>query len=154
MRARFPVWLDSTNIAFVSVNKDTSNIFIADESGDVKQLTNFEGNTQILDLNVSSNYESIVFAMSPQNGNIDIYTLNIKTKTVERITNHEAADVRPIWHSDGTAISFTSHRNGVPNIFTINLSNGIVSQNTGHYRNGILLAPACAEWIGLKIDGK
>jgi len=26
--------------------------------------------------------------------------------------------------------------------------------NTGHYRNGILLAPACAEWIGLKIDGK
>ena len=26
--------------------------------------------------------------------------------------------------------------------------------NTGHYRNGILLAPACAEWIGLKIDGQ
>tara|TARA_Y100001968_G_scaffold240265_1_gene223792 strand:+ start:31 stop:1134 length:1104 start_codon:yes stop_codon:yes gene_type:complete len=25
--------------------------------------------------------------------------------------------------------------------------------NTGHYRNGILLAPACAEWIGLKIEG-
>tara|TARA_Y100001968_G_scaffold172785_1_gene158169 strand:- start:193 stop:603 length:411 start_codon:yes stop_codon:yes gene_type:complete len=23
--------------------------------------------------------------------------------------------------------------------------------NTGHYRNGILLAPACAEWIELKI---
>ncbi len=25
--------------------------------------------------------------------------------------------------------------------------------NTGHYRNGILIAPACAEWIGLKIEG-
>lgn len=24
--------------------------------------------------------------------------------------------------------------------------------NTGHYRNGILLAPACSEWIGLKIE--
>ncbi len=24
--------------------------------------------------------------------------------------------------------------------------------NTGHYRNGVLLAPACAEWIGLKIE--
>ncbi len=23
--------------------------------------------------------------------------------------------------------------------------------NTGHYRNGILLAPACAEWIGIKV---
>ena len=26
--------------------------------------------------------------------------------------------------------------------------------NTGHYRNGILLAPYCAEWIGMKIDSK
>ncbi len=26
--------------------------------------------------------------------------------------------------------------------------------NTGHYRNGVLLAPACAEWIGLTIDGQ
>jgi len=24
--------------------------------------------------------------------------------------------------------------------------------NTGHYRNGVLLAPACAEWVGLKIE--
>ncbi len=24
--------------------------------------------------------------------------------------------------------------------------------NTGHYRNGVLLAPACAEWIGMKIE--
>ena len=26
--------------------------------------------------------------------------------------------------------------------------------NTGHYRNGILLAPACAEWIGLQIESQ
>tara|TARA_B100000965_G_scaffold157548_1_gene131316 strand:- start:1322 stop:2440 length:1119 start_codon:yes stop_codon:yes gene_type:complete len=26
--------------------------------------------------------------------------------------------------------------------------------NTGHYRNGILLAPSCAEWVGIKIDEK
>ena len=26
--------------------------------------------------------------------------------------------------------------------------------NTGHYRNGILLAPSCAEWIGLRIDDR
>ena len=26
--------------------------------------------------------------------------------------------------------------------------------NTGHYRNGILLAPACAEWVGYEIDGQ
>ena len=26
--------------------------------------------------------------------------------------------------------------------------------NTGHYRNGVLLAPACAEWIGVQIEGQ
>ncbi len=26
--------------------------------------------------------------------------------------------------------------------------------NTGHYRNGFLLAPACAEWIGLQIESQ
>ena len=26
--------------------------------------------------------------------------------------------------------------------------------NTGHYRNGVLLAPACAEWIGLQSEGQ
>ena len=26
--------------------------------------------------------------------------------------------------------------------------------NTGHYRNGILLAPACAEWVGLTIESQ
>ncbi|WP_269603842.1 NAD(P)/FAD-dependent oxidoreductase [Prochlorococcus marinus] len=26
--------------------------------------------------------------------------------------------------------------------------------NTGHYRNGVLLAPACAEWIGNQIEGQ
>ena len=24
--------------------------------------------------------------------------------------------------------------------------------NSGHYRNGILLAPSCAEWVGLQIN--
>jgi len=24
--------------------------------------------------------------------------------------------------------------------------------NAGHYRNGVLLAPACAEWVGIKIE--
>ena len=26
--------------------------------------------------------------------------------------------------------------------------------NTGHYRNGVLLAPACAEWVGIKIENQ
>ena len=61
---------------------------------------------------------------------MDIYTFEIESKKLKRITTHPSADLRPIWHTDGTAISFTSHRNGVPNIYTVNLSNGSINNNT------------------------
>jgi len=130
MRARYPVWIDSSNIAFVAVNNDTSNIHISNLKGETRPLTNFAENSQIMYLSVSPDYRYLAFAMSPKSGNMDIYTLDIESKKLKRVTTNAAADSRPVWHTDGTAISFTSHRNGVPNIYTINLSNGSINNNT------------------------
>ena len=130
MRARYPVWINNSKLAFVSVNKDTSNIFISNGNETIQQLTNFKENTQIMYLSVSPDFNSLAFSMSPSNGNIDIYSLDLETRKLKRVTENIAADTRPVWHSDGTAISFTSHRNGVPNVYTANLSNGKVTNNT------------------------
>ena len=130
MRSRYPVWIDSSNIAFVTVNNDTSNIYISNLNGETRPLTDFAENTQIIHLSVSPDYQTIAFAMSPTSGNMDIYTLDIESKQLQRVTKNAAADSRPVWHTDGTAISFTSHRNGVPNIYTANLSNGSINNNT------------------------
>ncbi len=40
---------------------------------------------------------------------------------------------------------------GEPSPLLKELEKGLLI-NSGHYRNGILLAPACAEWIGFKIE--
>jgi len=130
-RATYPVWLDSNKVAYVSHHNSVSNIFIS--SLDQKEIENLTGNTkntQITFLAVSPDQNQISFAMNPENGNMDIYTIDLKSKDITRLTDHPMADIMPVWHSDGTAISFTSHRNGVPNIYTANLSNGKVIKNT------------------------
>ena len=129
-RARYPTWVDSSSIAFVAIDNDTSNIYLSDLNGEIKALTSFRENTQIMYLSISPDYRNLAFAMSPKSGNMDIYTFEIESKKLKRITTHPSADLRPIWHTDGTAISFTSHRNGVPNIYTVNLSNGSINNNT------------------------
>lgn len=130
-RATYPVWLDSNKVAYVSHHNSVSNIFIS--SLDQKEIENLTGNTkntQITFLAVSPDQNQISFAMNPENGNMDIYTIDLKSKYITRLTDHPMADIMPVWHSDGTAISFTSHRNGVPNIYTANLSNGKIIKNT------------------------
>jgi Tol biopolymer transport system component len=61
---------------------------------------------------------------------MDIYTINLQTKKLKRLTTNQMADTHPVWHPDGTAISYTSNSNGVPNIHTINLSNNNISINS------------------------
>ena len=131
LRATYPVWLDSNTIAFVAHHNSVSNIYTLNITGEEpKLLTNFMDNTQIAYLSVSPDQGSIAFAMNPKNGNLDIYTLNVESSDLKQITTEPMADIRPVWHPDGTAISYTSNANGVPNIHTINLSTGNATVNT------------------------
>ncbi len=131
MRATYPVWLDSNTIAFTAHHNNVSNIYSVNLNEKApKPLTHFTGNTQITHLSVSPDSEHLAFAISPKNANLDIYTLNLKSGVTERLTTDPLADILPTWHPDGAAISYTANRNGVPNIHTINLSNGDISANT------------------------
>ena len=55
---------------------------------------------------------SIVFAIT-KNGNADIYTLNLKTQKMRKLTTNWAIDTEPVWTPDGKTIIFTSDRGGL-----------------------------------------
>ncbi|MBN4081388.1 PD40 domain-containing protein [Caldithrix abyssi] len=131
LRATYPAWIDSNTIAFVAHHNNVSNIYSVRLDGeDLQPVTHYTDNTQIAFLSVSPDSQYLTFSMSPQNANLDIYKLHIKSGEVERLTNDPMADTSPVWHPDGTAISYTANSNGVPNIHTINLSNGKITTNT------------------------
>ena len=129
-RATYPAWVDSNRIAYVAHQNSIANIFISDLTGKTEQITDFTDNTQIMFTAISPDKESLAMAVSPENGNLDIYILNLTTKELTRLTTNENADIMPVWHPSGTAISYTSNANGVPNIHTINLSNQKTTVNT------------------------
>ena len=69
--------------------------------------------------------------VSEQDGNPEIYLLDIDRAYLRRLTRHAAADRRPAWSPDGRAISFYSNRhNGRWNIYLMQASGSRVRQIT------------------------
>ncbi|NOZ74283.1 MAG: hypothetical protein GXO90_02755, partial [FCB group bacterium] len=74
-------------------------------------------------------------ALSGVDGNLDIAVLTVASGDVQRVTHNPKAEYRPVWHPDGTKITYTSHAgndslDSAPNLFTVDLSTGNTLQNT------------------------
>ena len=130
-RATYPIWVDSNKVAYVSHYNNVSNIFISNlDEKEVINVTGFTENTQIAYLAISPDRDQVAFAMNPVNGNMDIYTIDLESKALTRLTDHSMADILPVWHPNSKSISYTSNANGVPNIYTINLNTKKITANT------------------------
>ena len=62
--------------------------------------------------------------MSTRDGNLDIYTLDLATQALVRITDDPGIDTEPQWSRDGQSIYFTSDRAGGPQIYRIGIQPG------------------------------
>ena len=54
-----------------------------------------------------------------KDGNSDIYTMNLDTRVVERITEHSSIDTSPSFSPDGKFIAFNSDRSGLQQIYVM-----------------------------------
>jgi Tol biopolymer transport system component len=131
-RATQPDWSpDGERIVFVAHANNVSNLYtIKPDGSNLQQLTEFTDDTQILTPRWSPDGGRIAFAKAGPDGNLDIYLLELESRTLTRVTTDPAVDYLPIWHPDGQALTFTSHRGSTPNLHTVDLNTGNVVQNT------------------------
>ena len=54
-----------------------------------------------------------------KDGNSDIYTMDLDTRVVERITDHSSIDTSPSFSPDGKFIAFNSDRSGLQQIYVM-----------------------------------
>ena len=56
-----------------------------------------------------------------QDGNAEIYILNLSNKNLTRLTNHYSIDTESSWSPRGSKIIFTSGRSGSPQLYELDL---------------------------------
>ena len=79
-----------------------------------------------------------------QDGNPDIYVVDIASGQQTRLTTHEAIDTEAAWAPDGSAIVFTSDRSGGPQIYKVAPTGGEarrVTFNMGNYNSRASYSP-------------
>ncbi len=82
-------------------------------------------------LGVSAAQGKIAFA-SERDGNGEIYVMNADGSDQRNLTNHPAADWRPVWSSDGTKIAFVSNRDGNDEVYVMNADGSNQRNLTNH----------------------
>lgn len=79
----------------------------------------------------SPNSARIAFA-SDENGNADLYTMNVDTSHRTRITSSKANEIQPDWSPDGSRITFVSYEANVSGytIYVMDFNSGSVRRLT------------------------
>lgn len=72
----------------------------------------------------SANAFQIIYTHTDLTGNDDVWKLDIRNGSAERVTDADEIDVTPDWSSDGQSIVFASTRGGPMSIWTIPASGG------------------------------
>jgi len=63
--------------------------------------------------------KKIALTLSRKDGDVDVYTLELASQMLTRMTFDPAIDTEPSWSVDGSKLYFTSDRSGAPQIYEI-----------------------------------
>ncbi len=132
LRALHPVFaLDGKSVFFVAHPTETTQIYYQNiDSGKRIQLSHFEGDVQIQDLDLSPDGKMLTFMIQDINGDVDIAIMTVDGTEFQKVTNDPEEDVYPVWSNDGSAIVYTSYRNSTPNLYRVDIDSLGVTQMT------------------------
>lgn len=114
---------DGQQIAFVGTSLGTSNIFLLNlETREERQLTFLTGDVQLAGLRwMPASPDTLALTRWHPDGRRTIDLLHVPTGELTSLTDGHQDDRHPVWSPDGRHLAYTSLRDGVPNIFRLDL---------------------------------
>ena len=131
---------DGRNVLAVFYEKDQTYqiVLIALRDGSTRVLKTFERRLPQRP-RFSPDGNKVITSMA-RDGNTEIYTMDLRTRAVTRLTNHPAIDTGPYYSPDGSKIVFESDRSGTQQLYIMDASGEIngapakrISFGTGRY---------------------
>src|SRR5882757_10670840 len=119
-----PAWSpDGQNLAYVSFEGRPPTVYVQLlKTGERHRVSARAGVNQAPAW--SPEGRKLALTLSTRDGNLDIYTLDLATQAVTRITDDPGIDTEPQWSKDGQSLYFTSDRAGGPQIYRVGIQSG------------------------------
>ena len=119
-----PSWSpDGSSLAYVSFEQRLPSMYVQTlKTGDRRVVSAHAGVNQAPAW--SPDGKKLALVLSTRDGNLDIYTLDLATQQLSRITDDPGIDTEPQWSKDGQSIYFTSDRAGGPQIYKVGIKPG------------------------------
>ena len=105
-----PYWADNGYIYFSAASEGSFQLMKCKPDGSERAQITFSSGDKFMP-QLSPNGKQLLY-YGNENGNMEIYVLNINSKTSTRLTNHPLLDMRPRWSPDGGKIVFERGNKG------------------------------------------
>jgi TolB protein len=151
-----PAWSpDGQSLAYVSFEKKSAAIYVQTlRTGERRQVSARSG------LNNSPAWSpdgrTLALTLSRKDGDVDVYTLDLSTQVLTRMTYDPGIDTEPVWSADGKKIYFTSDRGGSPQIYEVNVADPRTPRRVtfeGTYNARARLSPDGKRLAVVHLDG-
>jgi TolB protein len=105
---------DGSQIAFVSNRQGSPQVFIMPANGGTPKRITFQGKyNQTPRWNPRPDKPLIAFTGRDERGVFDVFTIDVKSGHVDRITQGKGSNLDPAWSPDGRLLAYVSSRGGI-----------------------------------------
>lgn len=117
-----PAWSpDGQSLAYVSFETKNSAIYVQVlRTGERRRVSARQGINGAPAWSPDGN--TLAITLSRKDGDVDVYTLQLTSQVLTRMTFDPGIDTEPVFSADGQKLYFTSDRSGGPQIYEVDVS--------------------------------